>query len=103
MNHEELLEEIEETNRAYLMLARRLLRENHAVAQFRLKLDDELADIIKSSSTRELSRLARTNQFVFRPCLESAAQLGSALADKRDPIQVPTHASLMMADATPAS
>lgn len=97
MNSEGLLEEIQDTNLTYLMLAQRLLKEDYAAARFRLKLDDEMAKLLMSLSTRQLSRLARTNQFVFRMCLEGADQVQKIVGEKRDSAMMQTHTSLLMA------
>jgi flagellar transcriptional activator FlhD len=97
MNVEELLEEIQDTNLSYLMLAQRLLKEDYAAAQFRLKLADDMAKLLMSLSTRQLSRLARTNQFLFRLCFESADQVQKIVGEKRDSAMMQTHASLLMA------
>ena len=46
LTNEQLLNEIRETNLAYLMLAQRMIREDRAQALFRLGLSDETADLI---------------------------------------------------------
>jgi len=96
MNIEELLEEIQDTNLTYLMLAQRLLKEDYAAAQFRLKLDDDMAKLLMSLSTKQLSRLARTNQFLFRLCFDNADQVQKIVGEKRDSAMMQTHASLLM-------
>lgn len=97
MNIEELLEEIQDTNLTYLMLAQRLLKEDYAAAQFRLKLDDDMARLLMSLSTKQLSRLARTNQFLFRLCFDNAEQVQKIVGERRDSAMMQTHASLLMA------
>lgn len=99
MNAEDLLQEIKDTNLAYLMLAQRLLKEDYTTAQFRLKLSDNMAKVLMSLSSRQMTRLARTNQFLFRPCIESAEQLSEVVREKRNPELMPTHAALVMAGA----
>ncbi|SRR5699024_10337245 len=95
----QLLNEIQDINLSYLLLAQRLLKEDYATARFRLKLDDEMASAIVSLSTRELGQLARTNQFLYRLCFEDATQLTKILDKKRDPSLLPIHASLLMSGA----
>lgn len=97
MANTDLLDEIRDMNLAYLMLAQRLLKEDRATAQFRLKLDDDMADAIGLLSARQLGQLARTNQFLFQFKLASAGQLGQVFGKKLDPAMVQTHASLLMA------
>lgn len=100
MANTELLDEIRDMNLSYLMLAQRLLKEDRATAQFRLKLDDEMADVIVSLSARQLGHLARTNQFLFQFKLAQAGQLDQVFGKKLDPSMVQTHASLLMAGAS---
>lgn len=97
MNIEDLLSEIQDINLSYLMLAQRLLKEDYATARFRLKLDDSMADVLTSASTKQLGQLARTNQFLFRICFESAEQMARLLGKKREQGLTQTHASLLMA------
>lgn len=99
MNAEDLLEEIKDTNLAYLMLAQRLLKEDYATAQFRLKLSDAMAGVLMSLSSKQMSRLARTNQFLFRLSIENADQMSEVVREKRDPVMMQTHAALVMAGA----
>lgn len=103
MKNNELLGEIQDTNLAYLMLAQRLLKEDYVTAQFRLKLDDEMADMLMSMSTKQLGRLARTNQFLFRMCLDSAEQVGYVFTDKPDSPMTQTHAALLMSGTRTAA
>ncbi|MGL6251740.1 MAG: flagellar transcriptional regulator FlhD, partial [Billgrantia desiderata] len=42
------LDEIQELNLAYLLLAQRLLNDDRAAAMFRLKIDGETADLLSS-------------------------------------------------------
>lgn len=92
----QLLDEIQDFNLSYLMLAQRLLKEDYATAQFRLKLDDAMAEAIMALSTKELGRLARTNQFLYRLCFHDATQLTKILDEKRDPSLLQMHASMLM-------
>lgn len=99
MNIEELLGEIEDINLTYLMLAQRLLREDYATARFRLKLDDSMAGVLTSLSVKQLSQLARTNQFLFRLCFDNGEQVAKVIGKKREQGLNQTHAALLMAGA----
>lgn len=99
MESNELLGEIQDTNLSYLMLAQRLLREDFATAQFRLKLDNDMAGMLMSLSTKQLGRLARTNQFQFRMCLDSVEQVKQVLDKRPDSTMMQTHAALLMSGA----
>ncbi len=93
--------EIQELNLSYLLLAQRLLKEDPATARFRLKIGEELAELIVSLSARQLARLARTNQLLFRPCLEEVAQLEKVVNNERDQGLSQTHAALLLASVSP--
>lgn len=100
MTNTELLDEVRDMNLSYLMLAQRLLKEDRAIAQFRLKLDDGTADTVMSLTTRQLGHLARTNQFLFHFKFTSGTQLEHVLETKLDESMVQTHTSLLMAAAS---
>jgi hypothetical protein len=57
-----LLEEIRETNLAYLMLAQTMIRQDRVQALFRLGISAEVADIINGLTAGQLLKIAGTNQ-----------------------------------------
>ena len=91
------LDEIQELNLAYLLLAQRLLNEDRAAAMFRLKIDEETADLIVSLGAAQLTRLARTNQLLCHFGFEGATQLRQVIDNPRDNGMSQFHASLLMA------
>lgn len=99
MNSDQLLDEIQDINLAYLMLAQRLLKEDRATAKLRLKLDDEMADLLISLSAKQLTRLARVNQFLVRLSFDSAQQFACLLEEKRQPELTQIHTAILMAAA----
>jgi flagellar transcriptional activator FlhD len=99
MEDTELLDEIRDANLTYLMLAQRLLKVDRASAQFRLKLDDEMAAAIGSLSSKQMGQLARSNQLLFRPTFRDADQLQSVLQTRLDDSMLQTHAAIVMAGA----
>lgn len=100
MQHTDLLDEIEEINLAYLLLAQRMLLADRVSAMFRLKIDDEMADLLQSLNSRQLARLARTNQLLCHFGYGSADQLRQIVANPRGQGQDGFHASLLMASRT---
>ncbi|MCE8026718.1 flagellar transcriptional regulator FlhD [Billgrantia aerodenitrificans] len=94
MNH---LDEIQELNLAYLLLAQRLLNDDRAAAMFRLKIDGETADLLSSLGVIQLTRLARTNQLLCHFGFEGAEQLRQVIDNPRDNGLSQFHASLLMA------
>ncbi len=89
--------EIRELNLGYLLLAQRLLHHDRAEAMFRLKIDEQMADLLLSLNAQQLSRLANTNQLLCHFGGESAEQLRQVLDNPRDHGLSHIHASLLMA------
>lgn len=94
-------EEIQELNLTYLLLAQRLLKEDKLSGMFRLKFSEEMADLLLSLSTRQLSQLSRTNQVLCTFSLEHAAQLARVLFNERDHGLTQTHAAMLLASSAP--
>ncbi len=57
MSQTNFLDEIQEINLAYLLLAQRLLDEDREAAMFRLKIDSDVAELIVSLNARQLTKL----------------------------------------------
>lgn len=100
MNQTNYLDEIQELNLAYLLLAQRLLDEDRETAMFRLKIDNDVADLIVSLNARQLTKLARTNQLLCRFSQASAERLCQLTANPRDQGLSGLHASLLLACET---
>jgi len=94
-------EEIQELNLTYLLLAQRLLKEDKLSGMFRLKFSEEMADLLLSLSTRQLTQLSRTNQVLCTFSLDNAAQLARVLFNERDHGLTQTHAAMLLASAAP--
>ena len=97
MEQTDLMAELEELNLAYLMLAQRLLRADRLSAIFRLKIDEEMAALLLSLSSRQLARLARTNQLLCHFGHEGAERLRQVVDNPRDQGMGGFHASLLLA------
>lgn len=97
------VDEIREMNLAYLLLAQRLLNNDRAEAMFRLKIDDEMADLLVSLNAQQLSRLAGINQLLCHFGPESAAQLRQVADNPREQGLAHFHSSLLMASRSRAS
>lgn len=102
MNIDSVLDEIQDLNLSYLLLVQRLLGEDRASAMFRLKLSEEMADLLSSLSAKQLGKLSRTNQLLCRLCYEDADQLRKLTHNQREHGLSQTHAALLMA-ASPLS
>lgn len=97
MSQTNFLDEIQELNLAYLLLAQRLLGEDREAAMFRLKITGEMADLLASLSARQLTQLSRTNQLLCRFSHASAERLHQVTHNPRDQGLAGLHASLLLA------
>lgn len=97
MTTDTILDEIQDLNLSYLLLVQRLLSEDRASAMFRLKLTEEMAELLATLSAKQLSKLSRTNQLLCRLCYEDADQLRKLTHNQREQGLSQTHASLLMA------
>jgi flagellar transcriptional activator FlhD len=97
MSESSLINEIEELNLTYLLLAQRMLQSDRASAMFRLKVDDEMADLLLSLSAAQLAKLARTNQLLCRFAYEDADQLRTVTHPHREHHLSGFHSSVLMA------
>lgn len=97
MNEESLINEIQELNLTYLLLAQRMLQSDRASAMFRLKIQDEMAELLLSLSARQLAKLSRTNQLLCHFGYEDAEQLRIVTHQQREQDLCGLHASLLMA------
>ena len=59
-----LLNEIRELNLAYLMLAQQMLREDRAVALYRLGIGEDVADVLEGFSAAQLLRMASSTMLL---------------------------------------
>lgn len=97
MSHQDLLEEIEELNLAYLLLAQRMLDHDREAAMFRLKIGEEMANLLQSLSARQMAQLSRTNQLLFHFAFDSAERLRQVTHNPREQGLSCFHAALLMA------
>lgn len=97
MSQTNFLDEIQEINLAYLLLAQRLLDEDREAAMFRLKIDGDVAALIVSLNARQLTKLARTSQLLCRFSQTSAERLRQLTDNPRDQGLAGLHTSLLLA------
>jgi flagellar transcriptional activator FlhD len=102
MGGDGLLDDIQELNLSYLLLAQKLLREDPATAMFRLKLNSEAATLLASLSARQIMQLSRSRQLLCRIVLDDAEQLARLTQEQREPELANIHAALLMAAVPPA-
>lgn len=101
MSQTSFLDEIQEINLSYLLLAQRLLGEDREAGMFRLKIDAEMADLLMALNARQLTQLARTNQLLCRLTPVSAEQLRQVTHNPRDQGLAGLHTSMLLAGEAP--
>jgi flagellar transcriptional activator FlhD len=96
MTTPDLMSSIRDTNLAYLILAQQMVRQDRAMAIYRLGISIELADLIDTLSPAQIVRLASSNLMLVRLRFdETIAGLLSNLSKDRSLIQA--HASILFA------
>ncbi|TFY88607.1 flagellar transcriptional regulator FlhD [Pseudomonas kairouanensis] len=93
------LEDIQDLNLTYLLLAQNLLRKDREIAIFRLKLSEQMADLLTKLSSKQMTQLARVNQLICRPVFEETERLSKVLGNARELGMVEIHSALLMAAA----
>jgi len=63
---DQLLQEIQEVNLAYLVLAQHMIRADKAQARYRLGVSDEVAGIVEQLTPAQLMKIAGSNQLILR-------------------------------------
>lgn len=94
------IDEIQDINLTYLLLAQRLLKEDYNTALFRLKIEKSMADVLVSLTARQLTKLARTNQLLFRLHIDDADQLSKLTGDSRVQGLSQMHTALLMSSCS---
>ncbi|AWN16000.1 flagellar transcriptional regulator FlhD [Salinisphaera sp. LB1] len=96
MQTDHLLDDIREVNLSYLLLMQRLINTDREAAMFRLKIDDEMADLLSRIPVSELARLARCNQLLCHFSLHDADQLHSLIRATGDDSMRQVHAAILL-------
>lgn len=93
----DMLAEIREVNLSYLLLVQRLIREDRAMAMFRLGVSAEIADMLASLTLAQTVKLAASTNMLCQFRLEEHGFL-SALADKgHGTATAQMHATILLA------
>jgi len=64
--NEQLLQEVQEVNLAYLVLAQHMIRADKAQARYRLGVSEEVAGIVEQLTPAQLMKIAGSNQLILR-------------------------------------
>jgi flagellar transcriptional activator FlhD len=66
ITNQQLMQEIQETNMSYLMLAQHMIREDKNQAMYRLGLSEETADMMAQLTPGQVVKLAASNMLMCR-------------------------------------
>lgn len=95
MGPDPLLEDIQEVNLSYLLLIQRLINTDREAAIFRLKIDEDMANLLGSLPVSEIASLSRCNQLICHFALQSAEQLKSLVSAKGEDMRQ-IHAAILL-------
>ncbi|MEX3917886.1 flagellar transcriptional regulator FlhD [Paraburkholderia sp. BR10872] len=89
--------EIQEINLSYLLLAQRMLREDVATGMFRLGLSAEVAEILMALTVQQIARIAACGQMLCQLRFESPEIL--AVLARHGPLRsvANMHAAILLA------
>lgn len=96
MSAEHLLDDVRDLNLSYLILMQRLINTDRELAMFRLKIDEEMADLLSQIPVADLAKLARCNQLLCHFSLDNAEQLFSLINAPRDDDMRRLHAAILL-------
>ncbi len=96
MTTENLLDDVRDVNLSYLLLMQRLINTDRELAMFRLKIDEEMADLLGTIPVQDLAKLARCNQLLCHFSLDSAPQLFSLINAAKDDDMRRVHAAILL-------
>lgn len=92
-----LLNDIQEVNLSYLMLAQRLLRENLAAGMFRLGFDADVAETVLKLSPAQIVKLAGSSSVICAFRLNDGQLLSSLTQDVLGGVLQQAHTTILLA------
>ncbi|WP_348766627.1 flagellar transcriptional regulator FlhD [uncultured Salinisphaera sp.] len=96
MSVDHLLDDVRDLNLSYLILMQRLINTDRELAMFRLKIDEDMADLLSQIPVADLAKLARCNQLLCHFSLDSAEQLFALVNAPRDDDMRRLHAGILL-------
>lgn len=93
---ETLLDEIKETNLAYLLLAQNMIRRDRAQALYRLGISGEVADLIDALTPGQLVKVAGSNMLMCRFRFDDKMVWNLITSHGTDVQAKRTHAGILM-------
>ena len=97
MENQQLLNEIRETNLAYLLLAQQMVRMDKATAIFRLGISQDVADILEKLSPGQILKMAASNMLLCRFRVDDRMLMGLLTDHSTTKPMTQSHAAVLMA------
>lgn len=97
MKREQLLNEIQETNLGYLLLAQQMIRLDKAAAMFRLGVNDDVAKILDQLSPGQILKMAASNMLLCRFRFDDQMICGLLTDHGKGKPMAQSHAAVLMA------
>jgi flagellar transcriptional activator FlhD len=97
MNRENLMNEIQEANLTYLLLAQQMIRLDKATAIFRLGVNDDVAQILDQLSSGQILKMAASNMLLCRFRFDDRTICGLLTDHGKAKPMAQSHAALLMA------
>lgn len=92
-----LMDDVRDMNLSYLMLAQRMIREDQAMAIYRLGISQEIAQVIDSLSTAQILKLAGSPMMLTRFRFDDGAILGMLTHDSKERALAHSHSAILLA------
>lgn len=96
MNGAQLMNEIQETNLAYLLLAQQMIQADRAAAMFRLGISEELADILVHLSSGQMLKMATSNMLLCRFRFDDRLIMNMVTDYSKNKLMAASHAAVLM-------
>ncbi len=97
MKSEQLINEIQETNLSYLLLAQQLIRQDRATAMFRLGIGDDVAQLLDRLSPGQILKMAASNLLLCRFRFDDRMIFGLLTDHGKEKLMGQSHAAVLMA------
>jgi flagellar transcriptional activator FlhD len=103
ITNQQLMQEIQETNMSYLMLAQHMLREDKDQAMFRLGLSEETAEMMAQLTPGQVLKIAASNMLMCRFRFDDDVVWNLLTSHSKSPVQTDSpnvsgiHAGILMA------
>jgi len=97
MKMDEMLDDMRDVNRNYLMLAQGMIQHDKATAVFRLGISQDVADLIEALTPAQVLKLAASGMMVSRFRFDDGVVLNMLTNYTRDRAIAQSHAAILMA------